>query len=73
MLTLASAPFSTTKVVFLGFVVSGQGVEMDKEKIKAIREYLPPQNLSQVRSSDLLVSTGDLSKISAPMQPQSMS
>jgi hypothetical protein len=50
MLTLASAPFSTTKVVFLGFVVSGQGVEMDKEKIKAIRGYLPPQNLSQVRS-----------------------
>jgi hypothetical protein len=40
----------TDKVVFLGFVVSGQGVEVDKEKIIAIHKWLPPQNLSQVRS-----------------------
>jgi hypothetical protein len=40
--------FCTEKVVFLGFVVSGQGVEVDVEKIKAIREWLPPQNVSQV-------------------------
>jgi hypothetical protein len=36
--------------VFLGFVVSGQGVEVDEEKIKAIRDWMPPQNVSQVRS-----------------------
>jgi hypothetical protein len=47
---LAKCTFCTDKVVFLGFVVSGQGVEVDEEKIKAIREWLPPQNLSQVRS-----------------------
>jgi hypothetical protein len=40
--------FCTEKVVFLGFVVSGQGVEVDEKKIKAIREWLPPQNVSQV-------------------------
>jgi hypothetical protein len=42
--------FCTDKVVFLGFVVLGQGVEVDEEKIKAIRDWMPPQNLSQVRS-----------------------
>jgi hypothetical protein len=40
--------FCTEKVVFLGFVVSGQGVEVDEKKIKAIREWLPPQNVSPV-------------------------
>lgn len=40
--------FCTDKVVFLGFVVSGQGVEVDEEKVKAIREWMPPQNVSQV-------------------------
>ncbi|XP_073353729.1 uncharacterized protein [Aegilops tauschii subsp. strangulata] len=28
----------------------GQGVEVDEEKAKAIREWMPPQNVSQVRS-----------------------
>jgi hypothetical protein len=32
----------TNKVVFLGFVVSAKGVEVDEEKIKAVREWLPP-------------------------------
>lgn len=40
----------TDKVVFLGFVVLGQGVEVDEEKIKAVREWVPPQNVSQVHS-----------------------
>jgi hypothetical protein len=47
---LAKCTFCTNKVVFLGFVVSGQVVEVDKEKISTIREWLPPQNLNQVRS-----------------------
>ena len=38
--------FCTNKVVFLGFVVSAKGVEVDEEKIKAIREWMPPQNVS---------------------------
>jgi hypothetical protein len=33
---LAKCTFCTDKVVFLGFVVSAQGVEVDEEKIKAI-------------------------------------
>jgi hypothetical protein len=47
---LEKCTFCTDKVVFLGFVVSEQGVEVDEEKIKAIRDWMPPQNVSQVRS-----------------------
>jgi hypothetical protein len=47
---LTKCTFCTDKVVFLGFVVSALGVEVDEEKIKAVREWLPPQNVSQVRS-----------------------
>jgi hypothetical protein len=47
---LDKCTFCTDKVVFLGYVVSGQGVEVDDEKIKAVREWTPPQNVSQVRS-----------------------
>lgn len=47
---LDKCTFCTDKVVFLGFVVLGQGVEVDEEKIKAVREWVPPQNVSQVHS-----------------------
>jgi len=42
--------FCTNKVVFLDFVVSANGVEVDEEKIKAVHDWKPPQNVSQVRS-----------------------
>jgi hypothetical protein len=40
--SLEKCTFCTDKVVFLGFVVSGQGVEVDDEKIKAVCEWTPP-------------------------------
>jgi hypothetical protein len=42
--------FCTDKVVFLGFVVSGQGVEVDESKVEAIKNWPTPINVSQVRS-----------------------
>jgi len=47
---LDKCTFCTDKVVFLGFVFSRHGVKVDEEKIKTVREWMPPQNASQVRS-----------------------
>ena len=47
---LDKCTFCTDKIVFLGFVVSGHGVEVDEDKIKAVCEWMPPQNASQVLS-----------------------
>ena len=33
---LKKCTFCTNKIVFLGFVVSAKGIEMDEEKVKAI-------------------------------------
>ena len=38
------------KVNFLGFVVSSQGIEVDEEKVRAIKEWPKPKNASEVRS-----------------------
>jgi hypothetical protein len=35
---LEKCTFCTDKVVFLGFFVSGQGVEVDEEKVKVVRD-----------------------------------
>ena len=43
---LDKCTFCTDKVVFLGFVVSDYGVEVDEDKIKAVHEWMPPQNMS---------------------------
>ncbi|PKI73073.1 hypothetical protein CRG98_006568 [Punica granatum] len=42
--------FCQNKVVFLGFVISAQGVEIDKEKVKVIREWPTPTTALEVRS-----------------------
>jgi hypothetical protein len=36
--------------VFLGFVVSKRGIEVDEEKVKAIQEWPTPTTIIKVRS-----------------------
>ena len=38
------------KVVFLGYVVSTKGIEVDEKKVKAIKEWPTPKSITKVRS-----------------------
>ena len=42
--------FMTKKLLFLGFVVSGDSIQVDEEKIKAIRKRPTPKTMTEVRS-----------------------
>jgi hypothetical protein len=58
---LKKCTFYTDKLVFLGFVVSAQCIQVDEEKVRAIRVGRAPQvYVMFVVFMDLLVSTGGL-------------
>jgi hypothetical protein len=41
--------FGMTKILYLGHVVSAQGVQVHREKIQAILDWPPPKNISHLR------------------------
>ncbi|CAA7047608.1 unnamed protein product [Microthlaspi erraticum] len=47
---LKKCTFCTDNLVFLGFVVSADGVKVDEEKVKAIRDWPSPKTIGEVRS-----------------------
>ena len=47
---LKKCSFMTKKLLFLGFVVSGDGIRVDEEKIKAIGEWPTSKTVTEVRS-----------------------
>lgn len=47
---LKKCAFCTDKLVFLGFVVSAKGIEVDEEKVKAIKDWPKPTSVGQVKS-----------------------
>jgi len=64
--------FCMDHVVFLGFVVSSQGVPVDQEKVKAIQEWPTPKTIGEVRSFHGLASfckifVRDFSTVAAPL------
>ena len=42
--------FWTKEIAFLGHIITGEGVKMDPEKVKAILEWKTPTNVKEVRS-----------------------
>ena len=42
--------FMRDSLLFLGFVVSKEGIKVNEEKVRAIKEWLTSKNMSEVRS-----------------------
>ena len=47
---ISKCKFAQKQTQYLGFIVDGQGILPDPEKVKVIRAMLPPENVRQVRS-----------------------
>ncbi|KAK1410999.1 hypothetical protein QVD17_37542 [Tagetes erecta] len=42
--------FMTPKVLFLGYVVSGEGIQVDESKVTAVKQWPTPSSITEVRS-----------------------
>ena len=42
--------FCALKVIFLGFIVSAQGISLDQSKVKTIIDWPTPMSMSEIRS-----------------------
>ena len=49
-INLKKCSFLTNKQLFLEFIITAEGIEVDEEKVRAIREWLTPKTISDVNS-----------------------
>lgn len=46
---LSKCSFGVKEIEYLGHIVNGEGVSMDKDKVKVVLEWSTPQNIKQLR------------------------
>ena len=56
LINLKKCSFMQEEIVYLGFLISANGLKMDPEKVKAILEWPTPENVVEVRSFHSLAS-----------------
>jgi len=49
-LKASKCEFHTTEIEYLGYVISPQGLRMDEEKIRTIKEWKEPMNIKGIQS-----------------------
>ena len=49
-INLKKCSFLTDKLLFLRYVVSVDGIHVDEDKVRAVREWITPKTVSDVRS-----------------------
>ena len=72
LVNLQKCTFMQEELVYLGVVISKEGLRMDLEKVQAIMEWPSPKNIFEVRSFHGLASfykkfISNMSHINAPM------
>eukprot|EP00257_Ricinus_communis_P020227 XP_015579412.1 uncharacterized protein LOC107261853 [Ricinus communis] len=54
---ISKVTFCMDKLVFLSYIIRAKGIEVDEEKVKAIKEWPTPKGLGNVRSFHGLASS----------------
>ena len=49
-INLKKCTFLTNKLLFLGYIISEDGIHVDQDKVRAIREWPTPKTVSELRS-----------------------